>query len=322
MPTTSVIIATRNRPRLLPQAIESVWSAGKHLEVVVVDDASTPETAEVCRHLENIKYVRLNWQHGVANARNAGIRNSSGEYITFLDDDDRRLLGTIDRQIDLLEEQPEAALVYGQAEMVDQQGNTLRSPYLTDCLSGDVFWRLLSRNFIPGNSVIFRRTCLFEVGLLDHGFDDWDLWIRLAERWPIIALEEPVIVFRRATPSSGQVTSKAARFIPLGIRQFHARWMKLSRTLAAPASVRREAWIRFSENMTEHLLFESARALRYRQIGQMLANLMTIRQLHPAALARIAENRVFRRGSRCAIDLGTVEESSFRPVSKRLPEAV
>ena len=88
MPAVSVIIPTYDRPRLLRRAVESARSAGESVEVVVVDDASTDETAEVCRKLAGIKYVRLERNQGVAGSRNAGIQQARGEFLAFLDGDD------------------------------------------------------------------------------------------------------------------------------------------------------------------------------------------------------------------------------------------
>ena len=103
MSLTSIIITTHNRPKLLRRAVESAFAAGTNLEVIVVDDASTDETARVCRDLPRIKYVRVERNQRVAGARNLGLLASSGQYITFLDDDDVRFPGSLDRQIKLLE---------------------------------------------------------------------------------------------------------------------------------------------------------------------------------------------------------------------------
>jgi glycosyltransferase involved in cell wall biosynthesis len=80
MPEASVIITTHNRPQRLVRAIESARAASRRdTEVLVVDDASTDETAEVCRGISDIKYVRVDRNQGVAGARNLGILASSGE---------------------------------------------------------------------------------------------------------------------------------------------------------------------------------------------------------------------------------------------------
>ena len=97
MARVSMIIPTRNRATLLPQAIESAKQAGQDLEIIVIDDASSDETPEICRKLANIVYLRMHRNVGLARARNAGIRKSTGEYIAFLDDDDLRIPGSIDR---------------------------------------------------------------------------------------------------------------------------------------------------------------------------------------------------------------------------------
>src|SRR5688500_7060448 len=85
MASISVIIPTHSRPHLLPRAVESARAAGTVVEVVVVDDASTDDTAAACRALKGINYLRLAYNQGVAGARNAGVLSSSAEYITFLD---------------------------------------------------------------------------------------------------------------------------------------------------------------------------------------------------------------------------------------------
>src|SRR5712692_871076 len=174
----SVIITTRNRPHLFPRAVESARAAGSDVEIVVVDDASHDETASVCKRLEGINYVRVEHNQKVAGARNVGLVASRGEYLSFLDDDDTRLPDSLDRQIELLEQAPAAGLIYGQA-IVESEGRLQHRSYPLQCPQGDIFWKILSRNFIPCGSVVFRRSCLARVGLLDDripGLDDWDLW--------------------------------------------------------------------------------------------------------------------------------------------------
>jgi len=103
MPTISVVITTHNRAHLLSRAIESAQAAGSVLEVIVVDDASTDGTPELCARLAGIRYVCLSSNRGLAQARNVGIAESSSEFITFLDDDDLRLPGSLDAQLRVLD---------------------------------------------------------------------------------------------------------------------------------------------------------------------------------------------------------------------------
>lgn len=297
MPRASIIIATHSRPHLLLNAVESARAAGSDVEIVVVDDASSDETAKVCHSLAGINYVRLDRNQRVAGARNVGLVASRGEYLSFLDDDDTRLPGTLDAQIEALDRQPQAGLIYGPAIWGDQEGRPERHSYPSACPQGDIFWKLLRRNFIPCGSAVFRRSCLSSVGLLDDsipGLDDWDLWVRIAEIYPIMALETPVIIWRRSTPASGQGTSQAAGLVSLSVQQFRNCWMNLPRSIDAPGKTKRAAWRQFSENMAEHLIWESARAVRYGELRQPLSNLSLIPRLSPLTLMRIIEHRVFR----------------------------
>lgn len=289
MSLTSIIITTHNRPKLLRRAVESAFAAGTNLEVIVVDDASIDETATVCRDLTAIKYVRVERNQRVAGARNLGLLASGGQYITFLDDDDVRLPGSLDRQIKLLETNSEAGLIYGQAILVDQSGQPTKQSYPRICHQGDVLWELLGQNFIPCGTAVFRRSCLDRVGLLDQslaGIDDWDLWIRIAELYSIIALAEPVMYWRQSTPASLQGTSAASRIVLQSVQQFQESWKNLPRVLSASHEMKRQAWRRFSANMSAHLSYEVLRSLRHRELVQATRNLFALLRLNPAAMLR------------------------------------
>lgn len=303
MPKVSVIIPTHDRPEMLPRAVASAFDAGSDVEVVVVDDASRDETAQVCRALKGIKYVRLEVNQGVAGARNAGILRSAGEYISFLDDDDQRLGRSLDEQVRALCGAPEAGLVYAQALVAEPGGGVAGDFYPRRCPRGDIFWELLGQNFIPCGTVVFRRSCLSGVGLLDPsvpGIDDWDLWLRIASLYPVAALERPVMVWRRSTPASGQGTSRAAELVTLSTLQFRRKWLRLERAAGAPDSDRRAAWRLFSRNAAAQLVFETGRALGSRQFLQARRNMRAALRLHPCGLARWAGGAAIRfaRGGR------------------------
>lgn len=245
MALTSIIIPTHERPELLPRAVESARRAGAEVEIVVVDDGSTDETSAVCTSFRDVVHVRLEKPRGVGAARAAGIAASSGTYISFLDDDDARLPGSIDRQLAILEAAPEAALVYGQVHGATQ-GLTIdgRRPFPQVCPSGDVFWKLIGGNFIPTCSVVVRRSAIESVGGLFHEAtpaDDWDLWLRIAERYPIAVLPEPVSIYRRPTLWSKQGSSRLADGLLSADLRVLARCAELPRAMANPRAFRRTA---------------------------------------------------------------------------------
>jgi glycosyltransferase involved in cell wall biosynthesis len=297
MTTTSIIITTHDRPQLLPKAVASAQAAGTNVEVVVVDDASTDETASVCRQLPNIRYVRLDRNQGVAGARNVGIIASSGDFLSFLDDDDTRLPNSLDVQVQALESSPQAALVYGQAIVGDDDGRPTAQMYPASCARGNLFWVLMQQNFIPCGSAVFRRSCLLRVGLLDQdlaGVDDWDLWVRLAELYPVEVVDHPVIVWRRSSPDSKQGTSNAVRMVALATKQF-PKWMMLPTAGQASRKKRRTSWLAFSENLASHLLRDAGRALRRRKISRAAEDVWTALRFHPRGIARLVRNRAALR---------------------------
>jgi glycosyltransferase involved in cell wall biosynthesis len=289
VPLTSIIIATHCRPHLFGRAVESARAAGDDIEVIVVDDASMDQTESVARALPDIKYVRLERNQGVAGARNIGLLVSSGEYVTFLDDDDLRLPCTLNEQVKSLRANPAAGLVYGQAIVRDKSSERV---YPLDCPQGDVFWQLLTQNFIPCGSALFRRSCVDRIGVLDSylaGIDDWDLWVRIAELHPVIALAKPVMIWRRSSPVSAQGTSQGANIVSRAVRQFKSSWIKLPRAVAAPRDRKQLAWNRFSENMASHLVWEAMRSLNHYNVGQATRNVSSLAQVGPLAVLRLAK---------------------------------
>jgi glycosyltransferase involved in cell wall biosynthesis len=263
VPRISLIIPTHSRPHLLPAAVSSGVAAGGDVEVVVVDDASTDGTGEVCRSLPHIRYVRLERNLRVAGARNAGIEASTAPYIAFLDDDDLRLPGSLDDQVQILEREPRAGVIHGQAYFGDPSGaptDELIHPY--GCEGGDLFWKLVRRNRICPHTAVFRRECLERVGMMDPaipGIDDWDLWVRIAEQYPILANDNPVAVWRRPTPGSGQGSSDMSALFRMALGVHQRKWMRLPRALAASTEERSAARREFLAAAADELLWDAGR---------------------------------------------------------------
>lgn len=288
--TVSVIIATHNRPRLVPRAIESALAAGRDVEVIVVDDASaTDETEEVCRRYGGVRYFRAERNQRLGGARNIGVALSSGAFITFLDDDDTRLRGSIDEQRDMLLADSGAGMVYGQATLEWAGGDSGPEKYPEECPEGDIFWPLMEKNFIPCPAVLFRREMLFRVGLPQDTTpgEDWDCWLRIAEVGRVIARARSVATYRKGNPRSGQVTSGAAYMVKTLTEIHRGRWQRFVRARADDAR-RREAWRAFSYNMATHLVWETGRALRRGRFGAAARNVWTALRLHPLGTLRRA----------------------------------
>ncbi|MCA1636227.1 MAG: glycosyltransferase family 2 protein [Acidobacteria bacterium] len=263
MPRVSVIIPTCNRARFLPGAVESAKQAGSHLEIIVVDDGSTDETPEVCRQLSGIRYIRLPHNVGLAEARNAGILASAAEIVAFLDDDDLRLPDSLDSQVRALDASPDAAFCYGQVLIADPLRQLPTGEILPRrCPAGDIFWELLEHNFIPVPSVVARRKALIEAEMFtdEKGVEDWELWLRMTESHPVVAVQEPVAVYRKPNSTSGQLSSDFTTMYKY-MRSVQESALKLPRAAAAPRSRRRRARRRFVNGLYRSLLYEATAAL-------------------------------------------------------------
>jgi glycosyltransferase involved in cell wall biosynthesis len=289
MPKVSIIIPTNNRPHLLARTVESAQSAGEDVEVIVVDDASSDETAEVCRTLEGIRYIRLERNQGVAGARNVGILASSTPYIAFLDDDDLRLPGSLDIQVAALAAAPEAGFVCGAMLLADQNRNPTGEIVAPVHSGGDAFWELLELDFpVMPISVVIRKSCFCRVGLLNsrlRGIDDWEIFVRIAEIYPVLVSEQPVAIYRKPTPFSSQGSSAQAMQLSLAARH-QLCLLRLPRALAASPARRKETRQRTLNRISDVLIRQALRQLPEGAYSFALANLFTAMRLNPLGVMR------------------------------------
>ena len=244
----SVIIPTHNRPAMLPYAIESAQNAGTDIEIIVVDDASFDETQSICVDRKDIVYVRMERNVGQAQARNAGLAKSTGEFVAFLDDDDLRLPGSLDTQARLLACNENLGFVYGQVHIGDTE--TCRPTgeiRPKSCPAGDIFWQLVRGNFIYCPSVLVRRSKMEAIGPFSSdvlGTEDWDAWLRLAANSGAAAVQQPVAIYRDFSRASGQTSSNrpkmclsSARTQARALRSPRAATATLGDTARDPVSV-------------------------------------------------------------------------------------
>ncbi|MGH9944858.1 MAG: glycosyltransferase, partial [Pyrinomonadaceae bacterium] len=291
---------THNRAAFLPRAVESARRAGTDLEIIVVDNASTDDTPQVCEKLKGVRYVRLGRNARAAGARNVGIRESRSAYIALLDDDDLRLPDSLDVQLSLLQSTPQAALVYGQALIGDAQDCLPTGDYYPDpCPTGDVFWQLLENNFIPVLSVVARKERLIEAGLFDESLtstQDWDMWLRVTEKCEVIAVEEPVAIYRKWTLSSGQTSSDRA-LVYGNAALVQARGLALPRAMAASPRRREQVRRQFLNRMSDGLMYEAGAALAGKHLRAACADVGAALRLRPSRIAHPRALRSFFAGA-------------------------
>jgi hypothetical protein len=156
-------------------------------------------------------------------------------------------------------------MIYGRALYGDEQCRPKGGSYPDECPQGDIFWQLMQWNFVPCLTVVFRRTCLERVGLLDEsaaGVDDWDLWVRIAELYPVLATEQAVAIWRQPTPTSGQFSFRAERMHRRARRLHRDKWLRLPRSMEAHEEHRSQALRAFADRATEQMFWEAASRFR------------------------------------------------------------
>lgn len=193
----SVIIPCYNHAHFLGEAIESVINQTyPYVEIIVVDDGSTDDTAQIAKAYPNIHYVRQN-NFGLSRARNVGLSYSKGTYITFLDADDSLFHDAIDIGLRALASRNDFALAFGLFVTV----GSIQSMQKLSRETNYGYKELLQRNVIgnPG-SALYCRWVFTEIGGFDEANSpaaDYDLYLRVARQFPIICHHQPVVKYRR-----------------------------------------------------------------------------------------------------------------------------
>jgi glycosyltransferase involved in cell wall biosynthesis len=237
--------------------------------------------------MSGIRYIRLDNNLGVAGARNIGISESRGEYVTFLDDDDVRLPGSLDNQIRAFGEIPGAGFVYGPVMIADSDCNPTGKVDPIRCPTGDVFWQILKWNFVHCMSGLIRKSCLAEVGMFNPELPglDWDLWVRLAERFPVGAVQEPVGIYRSPNPLSDQDSARPARILMTAAGTYRS-WLNLPRAVAASRDQRDQARKSFLDRASDALIFGASDALELGAGRIVRENVLAALQLNPTRAFR------------------------------------
>lgn len=200
-PRVTVVIPTHNRADVMPATLHSVLrQRGVDLRVVIVDDGSSDETADVLRSItdQRVRWIRKEPAGGVSNARNAGLDLVDTPWVAFTDDDDLWAPDKLARQLASLRANPEARWACVGSVVVDSQLKILRHerpPKVAD-LAG----HLLRNNCIPagGSGVLASTRLVREVGGFDpqlSNLADWDMWIRLSLAAPATAVGDPLVAY-------------------------------------------------------------------------------------------------------------------------------
>ncbi|MGB3655167.1 MAG: glycosyltransferase [Rivularia sp. (in: cyanobacteria)] len=199
MPCCSIIIPAYNAIKYLPETLESVLKQTfTEFEVLIINDGSSDNIVEWFGNVTDPRVKLTSQQNqGVSAARNTGIAEAKGEYIAFIDADDLWEATKLEKQLQCLKNNPSLGLVHTAMTLIDEEGKSLGRTF-TSNVEGDALKPLLEQNTIVTSSVIVRHSCL-EVGFDNNltSSEDWELWVRIASRYPFAFIKEPLVYYRQ-----------------------------------------------------------------------------------------------------------------------------
>jgi glycosyltransferase involved in cell wall biosynthesis len=196
--TISVVIPSYNTGALLRETLDSVLAQSRPAhEIIVVDDGSTDDTAEIVRGYGSVRYI---WQQnqGQANARNTGIEAATGSWVALLDSDDLFLPDRLRSAAEAIEANPRLVAVYSAFDFYYSDGARSFFPVFP---ARNLWPALRYRSpILPSTATILRSALLALGGFRKVLIEDWDLWFRMVRRYSAAAfqeLPESLLLYRR-----------------------------------------------------------------------------------------------------------------------------
>ena len=274
MPKISVIIPAYNQAHFLGAAVESVLSQSMpDFELIIVNDGSTDQTEQVVLSYQDSRITYVSQQNrGLSGARNTGIRQASGDYLTYLDSDDAffpQKLAVLSKAL----ENPEIGFAAGQALPIDEHGQPIGK--LFDKGLPDPIDHMLLGNPRHVGSVLLRRSWQERAGFFDESlrsYEDWDMWLRLIRlgcrmEW----VPSPVSLYRFHT----------AQMTRIGKQMTTATFNVLDKIYAEPDLP--ASWLALKDHAySQAYLRAAAQAYHARDFATGKAHLQKALELHPA----------------------------------------
>jgi glycosyltransferase involved in cell wall biosynthesis len=195
-PLVSIVTPSYNTGRYIAETLRSVRDQTyRRVEHIVLDSGSTDGTLEILAQFPSVTVIK-NAPAGMCEKMNLGFSLAQGEVVAWLCADDYYLPGAISKAIDALKENPGAALVYCNDLRVDQHSAEIRK---MPCRQTGHQELVQDQNYIPLPTVFMRREALEAIGPVSVRFPlvaDWDLWIRISRRFPILHVDDWWAAFR------------------------------------------------------------------------------------------------------------------------------
>lgn len=197
----SVIIPTYNCAKYICEAIDSVlYQTYSDYEIIVIDDGSTDATRTVIMNCyKMVRYFYMD-NNGAAAARNYGISKAQGEFIAFLDADDKWLPQKLEKQVALFHKNDELGMVFTENSFFNEQGITMSKANKRERLmTGDIVRNIFLNSYVATPTVMVRKSVFAAVGLFEEELvvaEDDNMWMRIGMEFCVELLDEPMVLCR------------------------------------------------------------------------------------------------------------------------------
>lgn len=226
MPIISVILPVYNGERTIQETIVSVLrQTFSDFELIVINDGSQDSTLDIVKRIPDPRLKIVSYPNaGLAASRNRGIAQAVSKYIAFIDADDLWTVDKLEAQFQALQNHPKAALAYSWTDFIDESSRFIHTgSHLT--VNGDAYAHLLLVNFVEnGSNPLIRKSILTQMGGFDESLsaaEDWDLWLRLAAKYPFVCVPKAQILYRVSlTSMTANVTRQKRETIKVIERAF------------------------------------------------------------------------------------------------------
>jgi glycosyltransferase involved in cell wall biosynthesis len=227
-PLISIIIPCYNQAHFLGEAVESVLAQSyPHYEIIIVDDGSTDDTSKVASSYPAVRCVRQR-NAGLSAARNAGVKVSRGQFLVFLDADDRLLADALQSGLNCFQGHPECVFVSGHYCHINADGSA-RLQFPQRHLEIDPYRTLLQRNYIGMHATVMYRRQIFEIvgGFATslQSCEDYDMYLRIVRKHSVRRHDRIVAEYRSHDAS---MSMDAARMLRGVMAALAAQWRHIN----------------------------------------------------------------------------------------------
>lgn len=319
----SVITPVYNGAKYLAESVESALGNGfPDLEVLIIDDGSKDDSRAVAERLVDAHPERVRLlthpggvNRGISASRNLALETARGEWVAFLDSDDRLLPGHFADSVGILEGDAGVGVVYGRVRHIDADGKQPEVPVEWGSGPGrgrvpDPFRRLLSGNFIALPTSVCRLESVRRVGCFDvdlgSGYEDYMLWTKIACHDAIYYTDQCSAEYRMHPASYTWNFSRVRLASAEEVDYLHHVWA----WLPAAAAEQRAAFLDAESEFGNRIAYRGYQAVRRGDLAQAFRELRCLGRLpHPGSLLKIPARWSAARKARGAAGAPATPES-------------